>query len=133
MIVLNITQNASTFYFQKTATHLHSHILDLVLTPTDASGISNVRVADFISDYALVLAQLDSVNPPSYNTNVVTFRRYHKIDLDSLYKDLANCSFVRCPGNTVSVLCEQYLGDLSKLLDKHASLVTHTFTKQATG
>ena len=32
----NITQNVQT------ATHLHGHILDLVLTPTDASVISNV-------------------------------------------------------------------------------------------
>ena len=116
-----------------TATHLHGHILDLVLTPTDASGISNVRVAEFISDHVLVLAQLDSVNPPSHKTNVVTFRRYHKIDLDSLCKDLRNCSFIKRPGDTVSVLYEQYLGDLSKLLDKHAPLVTRTFTKQAIG
>ena len=77
----NITQNVQV------ATHLYGHILDLVLTPTDASGISNVQVAEFISDHALVLAQLDSVNPPSHKTNV-TFRRYHKIDLDSLRKDL---------------------------------------------
>ena len=115
------------------ATHLHGHILDLVLTPSDASGISDVRVAEFISDHALVLAHLDSVNPPSQKTNVITFRRYHKIDLDGFRKDLGKYSFVRCPGDTASVLCEQYLGDLSKLLDKHAPLVTRTFTKQATG
>ena len=53
--------------------------------------------------------------------------------MDSLRKDLGNCSFVRRPGDTVSVLCEQYLDDLSKLLDKHAPLVTRNFTKQATG
>ena len=123
----NITQNIQM------ATHLHGHILDFVLTPTDASGISNVRVAEFTSDHALVLAQLDSVNPPSHKINVVTFKRCHKIDLDSLRKDLENFSFIRCPGNTVSVLCEQYLGDLSKLLEKHAPLVTRTFTRQATG
>ena len=64
---------------------------------------------------------------------VVTYRRYHKIDLESLCKDLGNCSFVRLPGDTVSVLCEQYLGDLSRLLDKHAPLVACTSTKQATG
>ena len=46
----NITQNVLT------STHLHGHILDHVLTPTDATVISNVRVAEFISDHALVLA-----------------------------------------------------------------------------
>ena len=95
----NITQNVQT------ATHLHGHILDLVLTPTDASVISNVRVAEFISDHALVLAQLDSVNPPSHKAKVVTFRRYHKIDMDSFRKDLGNNAFVKRPGDTVSGLC----------------------------
>ena len=63
----NITQNVQT------ATHLHGHILDLVLTSTDASSFSNVRVAEFISDHALVLAQLDSVNLPSNKVKVVTY------------------------------------------------------------
>ena len=53
----NITQNVQT------ATHLHGHILDLVLTPTDASVISNVRVAEFISDHALVLSTNLSATP----------------------------------------------------------------------
>ena len=51
--------------------------------------------------------------------------------MGSFPKDLGNCSFIRCPGNTVNVLCEQYLGDFSKLLNKHALEVTRTFTKQA--
>ena len=102
----NSTQNVQM------ATHLHGDILDIVLTPTDASGISNVWVAEFISDHALVLAQLDSVNSPSQKTNVVTFRRYHNIDIDSLRKDLVNHSFIRHPGDTVSILCEQYLSKL---------------------
>ena len=38
------------------ATHLHGHILDLVLTPADTSGIFNVQIAKFISDHDLVLA-----------------------------------------------------------------------------
>ena len=43
--------------------------------------------------------------------------------------DLANCSFVKCPGNTASVLYEQYTNDLNDLLDKHAHEVSHTFIK----
>ena len=66
----NITQNVQT------ATHLHGHTLDLVLTPTDASSFSNVQVAEFISDHALVLTQLDSVNHPSNKEKVVTYRNY---------------------------------------------------------
>ena len=53
--------------------------------------------------------------------------------MQSLMCDLANCSFVASPGSTVSALYEQYIRDLSALLDKHAPTVTRTFTKGAAG
>ena len=40
-------------------THLHGHILDLILTPDESSVVSNVLVSEFISDHALVLVHLD--------------------------------------------------------------------------
>ena len=42
-------------------------------------------------------------------------------------------SVVASPGSTVSALHDQYTRDLSNLLDKHAPLVTRTFTKGAAG
>ena len=36
-------------------THIHGHILDLLLTPSDFSAVSNVLVAEFFPDYALVM------------------------------------------------------------------------------
>ena len=53
--------------------------------------------------------------------------------MQSLLCDLANCPFVASPGSTVSALYEQYIRDLSGLLDKHAPTVTRTFTKGAAG
>ena len=44
----NITQHV------RTPTHLHGHILDLVLTPTEPTVVSNVRVGGFFSDHAVV-------------------------------------------------------------------------------
>ena len=49
--------------------------------------------------------------------------------MDSLRNDLANCSFVKCPDNTASVLYEQYTKDLNDLLEKHTPKVSHTFIK----
>ena len=49
--------------------------------------------------------------------------------MDSLRSDLANCSFVNCPGNTASVLYEQYTLDLNDLLDKYTPEGSHTFIK----
>ena len=49
--------------------------------------------------------------------------------MDCFRSDLANCSFVKCPGNTASVLYKQYTNDLKDLLDKHAPEVSRTFIK----
>ena len=35
----------------------------------------------------------------------------------------ANCSFVRCPGNTASVLYEQHTSNLNDLFDKHTPVL----------
>ena len=123
----NITQHV------RSPTHLHGHILDLVLTPTEPTVVSNVRVGGFFSDHAIVHGQLDLLSPSAPKSNTVTFRRYHKINMQSLMCDLANCSFVASPGSTVSALYEQYIRDLSVLLDKHAPTITRTFTKGAAG
>ena len=34
-------------------THLHGHILDLILTPDDSSVVSNVWVSEFNSDHGV--------------------------------------------------------------------------------
>ena len=82
------------------------------------------ELVDFVSDHAVVLGQLDLLSPSAPKSNTVTFRRYHKINMQSRMCDLAKCSFVASPGSTVSAIYEQYIQDLSGLLDKHAPMVT---------
>ena len=123
----NITQHV------RSPTHLHGHILDLVVTPTEPTVVSNVRVGGFFSDHAVVHGQLDLLSPSAPKSNTVTFRRYPKINMQSLMCYLTNCSFAASPGSPGSALYEQHIRDLSGLLDKHAPTVTQTFTKGATG
>ena len=47
--------------------------------------------------------------------------------------NLAKCSFIVSPGSTAHALHEQYTRDLSRLLGKHAAMVSQTFTKGAAG
>ena len=68
-------------------------------------------------------------NPSVPRSKTVTFRRFHKIKIDSFRSDLAKCSFVKCPGNTASVLYKQYTNEVSDLLDKHVPEVSRTFIK----
>ena len=130
---LNCLDSCNIAQHVHSPTHLHGHILDLVLAPTEPKVVSNVRVGGFFSDHAVVHGQLDFASPTAPKSNTITFRRYHKINMQSLICDLEKCSFVASPGSTVSALHDQYTRDLSNLLDKHAPLVTRTFTKGAAG
>ena len=76
-----------------------------------------------------MLGQLDFTNPSVPRSKTVTFRRFHRIKMDSFRSNLANFSFVRCHGNTASVLYKQNTKDLNDLLDKHAPEVSRTFIK----
>ena len=49
--------------------------------------------------------------------------------MDSLMSDLANCSYVRCPCTTASVLCKQYTRDINDLLDKYTPDLSCIFIK----
>ena len=89
----NITQHVHS------ATHLHGHTLDLILT-SDSSLVSNVVVSDYISDHAMIKCQVETPTTAKSQANRVTNRRYHKINMDTLRNDLSNCSFVACLGDT---------------------------------
>ena len=119
----NITQHVHS------ATHLHGHTLDLILT-SDSSLVSNVVVSDYISDHAMSKCQVETPTTAKSQANRVTYRRYHKINMGTLRNDLSNCSFVACPGDTAKKLYDQYTNDLSNLLDKHAPEVTRCLAKE---
>ena len=76
-----------------------------------------------------MLGQHDFTNPSVPRAKNVTFRRFHRINIGCFRSDLANCSFVKCPGNAASILYKQYTKDLKDLLDKHAPEVSRTFIK----
>ena len=119
----NITQHVHS------ATHLHGHTLDLILT-SDSSLVSNMVVSDYISDHAMIKCQVETPTTAKSQANRVTYMRYHKINTDTLRNDLSNCSFVACPGDTTKKLYDQYTNDLSNLLDKHAPEVTRCLAKE---
>ena len=126
---LNILDSCNITQHVHSATHLHGHTLDLILT-SDSSLVSNVVVSDYISDHAMIKCQVETPITPNSQANRVTYRRYHKINMDTLRNDLSNCSFVACPGDTAKKLYDQYTNDLSNLLDKHAPEVTRCLAKE---
>ena len=126
---LNYLESCNILQHVHKPTHLQGHTLNLILSANDSSAVSQVWVGDFIFDHASVLDQLNFTNPSVSMSKTVTFRRFHRINMDCLRSDLSNCSFVKAPGNAASVLYEQYTNDLKELLDKHTPEVSRTFIK----
>ena len=50
--------------------------------------------------------------------------------MSNFRSDLKDMPFVKCPANSVSQLYDQYVHDLSCILDRHAPLVSSLKTKQ---
>ena len=125
---LNILDSCNITQHVRSDTHLHGHTLDLILT-SDSSLVSNVVVSDYISDHAMIKCEVETSITLTHKLTV-TYRRYHKINMDTLRNDLSNCSFVACLGDTAEKLYDQYTNDFSNLLDKHAPEVTRCLAKE---
>ena len=62
---------------------------------------------------------------------VVTFRHYHKLNIDKFRSDLLTIPFVSSPSDDIDLLHEQYMSGLSSLLDIHAPVKTKQLIKPA--
>ena len=60
----------------------------------------------------MIKCQVETPTTANSQPNRVTYRRYRKINMDTLCNDLCNCSFVACPGDTAKKLYDQYTNDL---------------------
>ena len=90
IIVLNfnIINLSRVMQHVHTQTHLHGHILDLILTPADLGVVSNVWVGGFTKDHVVVHDKFDFISRSASRSNTVTFCRYDKIKMHSLQSDL---------------------------------------------
>ena len=103
-------------------THLHGHILDLILSPSDQDTIVDVKICDFVSDHALVKCSIAFPRQVAHIQSKVQHRRYHR-------SDLKYTSFIKSPADTVVDLYEQYVHDLGNVLDRHAPLLSRLTKK----
>ena len=112
-------------------TQLHGHTIDLLVAPTEFSAISDIHSSCFISDHKIISCLVDFLCVANHHDKIVTFRQYHKINVDRLREDLAASAFVAHPSDDIDPLYEQYVSSLSDLLDIHAPLKTRRLTKPA--
>ena len=110
---------------------MHGHILYLILSPSDQDTIADVKICDFVSDQALVKCTVAFPCQVAQTPNIVQYRRYHRINMSDLRLDLKNISFVKPPVDAVVDLYEQYVHDLSNVLDRHAPLISRLTKKDS--
>ena len=113
--------------------HLHGHILGLILSPSDSSFVSNVTVGELVSDHALVKCHLSFACPAIPKVDSISYRRYHKINMQSFCEDLANTSFVTSAASMAADLYDQSISDLGGVLDRHAPLICQRNKKTPAG
>ena len=103
-------------------THLHGHIFDIILSPSDQDTIVEVNICDFVSDHALVKYTIAFPCQVAHTPN---------INMSDFRSDLKNTSFVKSPANAVVDLYEQYVPDLDNVLDRHAPLISRQINKDS--
>ena len=84
----------------------------------------HVDICEFISDHAVIKCAIDVSSSPATCQTRISYRRYHRINMSNFRSDLKEMPFVKCPANSVSQLNDQYVQDLSCILDRHAPLVS---------
>ena len=92
----------------------------------------HVDICEFISDHAVIKCAIDFPSSLANCQTRISYRRYHRINMSGVWSDLKEMPFVKCPANSVSQLYDQYVHDLSCILDRHAPLVSSLKTKQDT-
>ena len=112
-------------------THILGHTLDVLISPCNSDFVRNVRVGDFISGYSAIQRQLDFSHPTTCIEKMVSYRRYHRIDIDQFCNGLSNIPFVLSPEGTVAEMYDQYMVGVTQVLDKHAPIISCMTKRQS--
>ena len=64
---------------------------------------------------------------------MVSYHRYHRIDIDKFRNDLSNIPFVLSPEGTAAELYDQYMVGVIQVLDKHAPIISGMTKWQSDG
>ena len=101
------------------------------MAPSKFYAISDVKGSGFTSDHKIISCVVDFPSLDTPMQKVVTFRQYHKLNIDKFRSDLLAIPFVSSPSDDSDLLHEQYMSGLSGLLDIHAPVKTKELIKPA--
>lgn len=109
------------------STHLLGHTLDLLITPSDFTLLTNIRVVDTLCDHFCIGASFSMPNKSQSRSETILYRKYNNINLQDLKTDLRSSELLNSTTTSVNEMHDLYQDTLSNLLDKHAPLKRKTF------
>ena len=112
-------------------THIVGHTLDVLISPCHCDFVQNVHFGYFISDHAAIRCQLNFSHPTTCIEKMISYHRYHRIDIDQFRNNLSNIHFVLSPGRTAAEQYDQYMVGVIQVLDKHAPIISHMTKRQS--
>ena len=104
-------------------------MLDLVITASSSSPITQTSVDALITDHFAILCDLVPIKPRPLRKHI-TYRRYGSIDNLSFTKDISECAFINEPACDVCDLYDQYCTELGSLIDHHAPTMHRVVTER---
>jgi exonuclease III len=124
LISLNLTQHVTE------PTHTHGHLLDLVLSRSSDSIISDLHVHGApLSDHSPVSFSLP-FHQSSTTEKTVHFRKLKEIDIEDFKSDIEKSSLYTNPAAEITDLVRQYNVILQEVLDRHAPLLEKKVRKR---
>src|SRR5271156_1982481 len=121
----SLLDNCSIDQHVNSPTHVHGHIIDLVMSRHDSQLIKNVSVIDGVSDHEGILVNL-SVARQIDNPLMNTFHQFKKLNRVAFQEDIVNSKLCVNPSSDADVLASQYDTVLSNLISKHAPIRTQS-------
>jgi len=104
----------------KSATHIHGHCLDLVISRSDGLSIDSLEVhPPVISDHSAITFKLPGKRAVA-SKRLVICRKLKDINMESFEQAIINSSFVNCPSDDLEQLTSQYNTCLTQIMDTHA-------------
>ena len=109
-----------------------THILGHVLISPCYSDFCSVLMLETLSQ-TMLLYDANSAFPTQQPAlkKMVSYHRYHRIDIDQFRNDLSNIAFVLSPGGTVAELYDQYMVGVTEVLDVHAPIISRMTKRQS--
>ena len=120
-LFIDLLQSADLQQHVHCPTHTSGHTLDLVISDSDNTVVTDVRSGSFISDHESVLFELTHPKPHTQYT-VVQSRKINNIDKAKFQEDFLSSSLYKSPCSDLNTLTDQYNTVVAATLDGHAPI-----------